>query len=245
MRYLVLSDIHSNLAALEAVLAEAGEVDQVWCLGDIVGYGPDPNECVERIRSLPHLAVVGNHDCGTLGKLDLNDFNVYARRACLWNREQLSAENWEYLDSLDELIVQGDITLVHGSPRSPIWEYVMSPEAAEVNFAILETPYCFVGHTHVPQIYLEETAVEGETSCREFLRPEGLPVPLGKERMIINPGGVGQPRDSDPRAAYLILDMDSRTIYHHRVAYSIEVTQEKMRKAGLPRRLIDRLDYGW
>jgi len=240
MRYLVLSDIHSNLAALEAVLAEAGEVDQVWCLGDLVGYGPDPNECVERIRSLPHLCVVGNHDWGTLGKLDLNDFNAYARRACLWNREQLSAENKEYLDSLDELIVEGDFTLVHGSPRSPIWEYVMSPDEAAHSFAFFDTPYCFVGHTHVPGMF-----VEGSASCQAVPVQEDRPVPLGRERMIINPGGVGQPRDGDPRAAYLILDTDSMVIVHHRVEYPIEVTQEKMRKAGLPGRLIDRLDYGW
>jgi len=240
MRYLVLSDIHSNLAALEAVLAEAGEVDQVWCLGDVVGYGPDPNECVERISSLPHLCVVGNHDWGTLGKLDLNDFNAYARRACLWNREQLSAENREYLDSLDELIVEGDFTLVHGSPRSPIWEYVMSPGEAAHSFAFFDTPYCLVGHTHVPGIFVERSA-----SCEAVLVQEGRPMPLGRERMIINPGGVGQPRDGDPRAAYLILDTDSMTVEHRRVEYPIEVTQEKMRKAGLPRRLIDRLDYGW
>ena len=141
MRYLVLSDIHSNLAALEAVLAEAGEVDQVWCLGDLVGYGPDPNECIERIRSLSHLCVVGNHDVGTLGKLDLNDFNAYARRACLWNRDHLSAENREYLDSLDELIVEGNFTLVHGSPRSPIWEYVMSLKIRSIaSWATLTCP---------------------------------------------------------------------------------------------------------
>ena len=240
MRYLVLSDIHSNLAALEAVLAEAGEVDQVWCLGDLVGYGPDPNECVERIRSLPHLCVVGNHDWGTLDKLDLNDFNAYARRACLWNREQLSAENRDYIDSLDEFVVEGAFTLVHGSPRSHLWEYVMSPDEATHSFAFFDTPYCFVGHTHVPGIFVERSA-----SCEAVPVQGDRPVPLGPERMIINPGGVGQPRDSDPRAAYLILDTDNMTIEHHRVEYAIEVTQEKMRKAGLPRRLIDRLDYGW
>jgi len=240
MRYLVLSDIHSNLAALEAVLAEAGEVDQVWCLGDLVGYGPDPNECVERIRALPHLCVAGNHDWGTLGKLDLNNFNAYARWANLWNREQLSEENREYLDILDEYVVEGDFTLVHGSPRDPIWEYVMSPDTAERSFAFFDTPYCFVGHTHVPRIF-----VERGTSCEAVPVQENRVVPLGHERLIINPGGVGQPRDGDPRAAYLILDTENLTIVHHRVEYPIEVTQERMRKAGLPLRLIERLDYGW
>ena len=240
MRNLVLSDIHSNLAALEAVLADAGEVEHVWCLGDLVGYGPDPNECVARIRQLPHLCVAGNHDWGVLGKLDLSDFNAYARRACLWNREQLSEENREYLEELDEHIAEGDFTLVHGSPRAPIWEYVMSLDVAARNFASFDTPFCFVGHTHAPIAFVEESA-----SCRAIALPEDQPVRLGRERLIINPGGVGQPRDGDPRAAYLILDTDDLIIEHHRVAYPIEITQRKMQKAGLPRQLIDRLDYGW
>ncbi len=240
MRYLVLSDIHSNLAALEAVLAEAGEVDQVWCLGDLVGYGPDPNECVERIRELPHICVAGNHDWGVLGKLDLSDFNAYARQACLWNRQRLTEENREYLDNLDEYIVEGDFTLVHGSPRYPIWEYVMSPGVAWRSLASFDTPYCFVGHTHVPVIFAAR-----DDFCDTCPLLEGQPLQLGQERLIINPGGVGQPRDGDPRAACLILDPDKGTIEHHRVEYPIEVTQKKMEEAGLPRQLIDRLDHGW
>ena len=240
MRYLILSDIHSNLAALEAVLAEAGEVDQVWCLGDLVGYGPDPNECVERIRELPHICVAGNHDWGVLGKLDLSDFNAYARQACLWNRHRLTEENREYLDNLDEYIIEGDFTLVHGSPRYPIWEYIMSPGVAWRSLASFDTAYCFVGHTHVPVIFAARDGF-----CETCPLPEGQPLQLGQERLIINPGGVGQPRDGDPRAAYLTLDVDNMLIEHRRVEYPIEITQEKMEEAGLPRRLIHRLDYGW
>jgi len=240
MHILVLSDIHSNLAALEAVLADAGEVDQVWCLGDVVGYGPDPNECVERIRQLSPLCVAGNHDWGVLGKLDLDDFNAYARQACLWNREQLTDENREYLESLSERLVEGDFTLVHGSPRAPIWEYIMSLDVAALNFAAFETHYCFVGHTHVPIIFVEQGS-----SCKALRLPEARRVQLGPERLIIHPAGVGQPRDGDPRASYVILDDEALVIEHHRVQYPIEVTQRKMEKAGLPRQLIDRLDYGW
>ena len=240
MRVLVLSDIHSNLAAFEAVLSAAGEVDQVWCMGDLVGYGPDPNECVERIREFPHICVAGNHDWGVLGKLDLNDFNPNARQACLWNREQLSTENRQYLDDLDERIVQDDFTLVHGSPRWPIWEYISVPAEAAPNFGFFETTYCFVGHTHAPIIFIET-----EDSCQAAALPQDRPVALGPERLIINPGGVGQPRDGDPRASYLILDTEHLIIEHHRIEYPIEDTQKRMLKAGLPLQLIARLGVGW
>jgi predicted phosphodiesterase len=142
MRYLVFSDIHSNLEAFEAVLDDAGSFDQAWCLGDVVGYGPNPNECVERLRSLPHVCVAGNHDWATLGKLDLRDFNPDAREANLWNRAQLTEDSLAYLEDLPELIVEGDFTLVHGSPRHPIWEYIIYPSTAEMNFDFFETPYC-------------------------------------------------------------------------------------------------------
>jgi len=240
VRALVLSDIHSNLAALEAVLSDAGEVDQVWCLGDLVGYGPDPNECISRIRELPHICVAGNHDYGVLGKLDLSDFNSHAREACLWNRRQLSADNRQYLDALGETLVTGDFTLVHGSPRMPIWEYILGPEEAEANFGFFDTPYCLVGHTHVPAIF-----IEGTSSCKAFPLRAGQSLSLGPERLIINPGGVGQPRDGDPGASYMILDTERVVIEHYRVDYPIEETQKRMLKAGLPPQLIARLSIGW
>lgn len=244
MRCLVLSDIHSNLEAFEAVLADAGPVDQAWCLGDVVGYGPDPNACVELLRSTPHICIAGNHDWATLGKLDIRDFNADAREANLWNRRQLKANNLAYLDALPKTIVEGQFSLAHGSPCQPIWEYVIYASTAREGFNCFDTPYCFVGHTHTPVLFRLDDR-DGEDLC-EMIAPslEG-PVSLGPQRLIINPGSVGQPRDGDPRASYAILDVDALTVEHHRVAYAVEMTQEKMSKHGLPERLVLRLAYGW
>lgn len=243
MRCLVLSDIHSNLEAFETVLDHAGTVDQVWCLGDVVGYGPDPNGCVELLRSRPHLCIAGNHDWATLGKLDLRDFNPDAREANLWNREQLTPGNLAYLEELPEHLVEGQFTLIHGSPRHPIWEYIIYPSTAENNFDLFETPYCLVGHTHSPVIFQQG---ENESSeVKEILPSIDEPMDLGPERLIINPGSVGQPRDGDPRASYLILDDEEMTIEYRRVAYPVEKTQAKMIEQGLPSRLVLRLGYGW
>ena len=244
MRYLILSDIHSNLEAFEAVLDDAGPVDQVWCLGDVVGYGPDPNGCVAQLRSLDHLCVAGNHDWATVGKLDLSDFNPDAREANLWNRKHLSPSNLAYLESLPETLVQGDFTLLHGSPRHPIWEYIIYASTAEVNFEHFDTRYCLVGHTHTPMIFRRHQREDGQDS--EALAPTlDQPLELGSERLIINPGSVGQPRDGDPRASYAILDDEGLTIEHRRVAYSWERTQAKMMGQDLPLRLVLRLQYGW
>jgi diadenosine tetraphosphatase ApaH/serine/threonine PP2A family protein phosphatase len=242
MRYALISDIHANLAALMAVLdhLDVKTVDEVWCLGDVVGYGPDPNECLERLRELPHRCLAGNHDWAVLGKLDLEDFNPDARRACLWTREQLTPTSRAYLESLEERIVEGDFTLAHGSPRHPIWEYIIYPSNAQVNFAHFDTPYCFVGHSHVPIIFRDRGS---EIDIRPI--ELGVPMPLGEERLIINPGSVGQPRDGDPRASYVLLDAEARTIEYRRVPYPIEETQRKMVQVGLPPRLIIRLSYGW
>jgi len=241
MRYLVLSDIHANLAAFEAVLEDAGEFDQIWCLGDVVGYGPDPNECIERLREFPHLCVAGNHDWACIGKLDIFDFNFDAQQACRWTHERLTAASREYLENLPTVIVQGEFTLVHGSPRHPVWEYVLSPLIARVNFAHFETPFCLLGHTHAPVIF----RLVAEDVCEPLLPPLNEPFPLGDQRLIINPGGVGQPRDGDPRASYALLDIEAMTMEFRRVEYPIHVTQAKMIKAGLPPRLIARLSYGW
>jgi diadenosine tetraphosphatase ApaH/serine/threonine PP2A family protein phosphatase len=246
MRILVLSDIHSNLEALQSVLADAGPIDEIWCLGDVVGYGPDPNACVELLRSRAHVCIAGNHDWATLGKLDLRDFNPDAREANLWNRKQLTPENLAYLDALPETVVRGAFTLTHGSPRHPIWEYIIYASTAEVNFQHFNTPYCFAGHTHTPVIFrLHGGPNETETKT-EALPPalnEGMA--LRGERLIINPGSVGQPRDGDPRASYALLDDEAMTIEHRRVAYPLEKTQAKMMERGLPLRLVLRLAYGW
>lgn len=247
MRYLVLSDIHSNLEAFQAVLDDAGPVDRIWCLGDVVGYGPDPNACVDLLRSKPHLCVAGNHDWATLGKLDLRDFNVDAREANLWNREQLTPDNLAYLEALPESIVEGEFTLAHGSPCEPIWEYITDSSTAFESFGCFDTLYCFVGHTHTPVIYRldGEHSEVGEHEAEPMVELSDGSVKLGSERLIINPGSVGQPRDGDFRAGYVLLDVEACTLVHRRVPYPFRRTQEKMTGHGLPPRLIVRLGFGW
>jgi len=241
VRYLVLSDIHANLAALEAVLEDAPDFDEVWCLGDLVGYGPKPNECIERVRGLPHTSLAGNHDWAALGKLDLSSFNTIARTANEWTQRQLTSSSRGYLNGLSPSLQQGDFAMAHASPREPIWEYIMDTHTARENFEHFQTPYCLVGHTHVPVLFELD---EDRGRCEALLPPLPEPVNLGSRRAIINPGSVGQPRDGDPRASYALLDTDEMTWSFHRVAYPIEVTQERMEAAGLPRRLIDRLEMG-
>ncbi len=244
MRVLVFSDIHSNLEAFQAVLDDAGPVDRVWCLGDVVGYGPDPNACVELLRSLPHLCIAGNHDWATLGKLDLRDFNPDAREANLWNRQQLTPDNLAYLEDLPETRVEGLFTLIHGSPRHPIWEYIIYASTAQINFEYFDTPYCFVGHTHAPVLFSLQD--EGNAKTCEAIQPDvNDSLYLGAERLIINPGSVGQPRDGDPRASYALLNPEALTIEYRRVAYPVERTQAKMMEHDLPLRLVLRLGYGW
>lgn len=244
MRCLVVSDIHSNLEAFEMVLQDAGPVDQVWCLGDLVGYGPDPNACVELLRSRSHLCIAGNHDWATLGKLDLRDFNADARQANLWNREQLTPDNLAYLEALPEILVEGQFTLAHGSPRHPVWEYVIYATTAQANFECFDTPFCLVGHTHTPVVF--RLINDGNNdSCEAFPPSLDGPLELGPVRSLINPGSVGQPRDGDPRASYLLLDTVKLTIQHCRIEYAVDRTQAKMERNGLPDRLVARLMYGW
>ncbi len=244
MQILILSDIHANLVALDTVLKDAGKFDRIWCLGDIVGYGPEPNACVERLQQFDLVCIAGNHDWAVLDKLDLEEFNPDARRAAMWTRDQLTANNLAWLSALPERIpTQAEkFTLVHGSPRYPIWEYVMTPAVARINFDFFDTLICFMGHTHVPVIF--RYIVDEHQATAEPLS-EGTSMPVGHERMMINPGSVGQPRDGDPRAAYAILDLEAMTLTHHRVEYDIAATQAKMQAANLPPRLVTRLSYGW
>jgi diadenosine tetraphosphatase ApaH/serine/threonine PP2A family protein phosphatase len=241
MRVLVVSDIHSNYAALQAVLDDAGAWDIIWSLGDIVGYGPEPNECIARLNEYPHLAIPGNHDWGVLGKIDLADFNAEARLANLWTREKLTAGSRAYLEALPETRVEGDVTLAHGSPRRPIWEYLIYEGDARTNFKYFRTTLCLVGHTHVPVKF----RYDAETDDCEAEAPDEGGTLLGPARYIINPGSVGQPRDGDPRAAYMFIDTDRGSVEHRRVTYEITATQKKMRSAGLPNHLVARLDVGW
>jgi predicted phosphodiesterase len=251
MRVLVISDIHANRAALEAVLEDAGQIgfDAAWCLGDIVGYGPEPDWCVNRIRHLDAAvgltAIVGNHDWAALERMEVDDFNPEAARTVVWTRKHLSDESLAWLGDLpkDPIVEEGRFTLAHGSPRDSVWEYILDPFIAGENFRDERFTFCLVGHTHVPVLY---TLQDGESTVRVRHPVIGEVLRLPDEgRAILNPGSVGQPRDGDSRAAYAILDTVEATWQVRRVAYPIEITQAHMREAGLPDRLITRLSFGW
>lgn len=243
MRILVISDIHANLVAFETVLKDAkGEWDYVWCLGDVVGYGPDPNESCDLLKTLPHLCLAGNHDWAALGRLDIRTFNVDARKAVHWTQETLTDENIAFLSALPTTFVLDNYTLAHGSPREPVWEYILDPLIAALNFPHFETDYCLVGHTHTPVIF-ELKDEEGDTGSQQPRYRE--PRSMNGHRLIINPGSVGQPRDSNPDAAYGILDIEHGLFEHRRVSYPIYQTQEKMRNFDMPERLVTRLEHGW
>lgn len=242
MKVLVISDIHANLTALESVLNDAGDFTSVWCLGDLVGYGPDPNECIELVASLPNLTcILGNHDAATLKLIDVGSFNPEARAGILWTQENLNPANSEFLQELPERAVMDHITLVHGSPRQPIWEYLLDTRTATTNFDHFDTAYCFVGHTHLPVVY----HLPDEAISAHLIVPENSTQLALAPRAIINPGSVGQPRDRDPRAAYAILDLEQYTWECHRAIYDIHSVQERMQAAGMPERHIIRLAAGW
>jgi predicted phosphodiesterase len=242
MHILVISDIHANLTALEAVLADAGEVEAVWCLGDLVGYGPNPNECIELVRELPSLkCILGNHDAAALGQIDSDTFNPEARAAIHWTQTMLSDASRVFLESLDEKVVIDDVTLAHGSPRHPVWEYLLDSRTATQSFDHFDTDYCFVGHTHLPVVY----TLFAHQHVAHLLSPEpDVDLPL-EPRAILNPGSVGQPRDRDPRASYAIFDDEACTWRNRRVPYDITAVQARMVAAGLPSRHIQRLTAGW
>ncbi|HRJ40863.1 MAG: metallophosphoesterase [Caldilineaceae bacterium] len=265
MRVLIISDIHANFIALESVLAAAqGKYDAVWCLGDVVGYGPMPNECCQLVDELADHRVIGNHDWAVLGRpgIDVDDFNPMAREAVLWTRSVLTAPNRSLLENFPDVPVQPfgvpNLLLTHASPRQPVWEYVHTPTIALENFAWFDEPICLVGHTHKPAIYrwrLERTWDQVENGVEVGAATvDHLPAPVEEalyleittnQRLILNPGSVGQPRDNDPRAAYAFLDTELMTWELCRTPYPIDLTQSQMRAAHLPRRLIDRLSYGW
>lgn len=238
----LLSDIHSNLEALCAVIDDAGgreAIDEVWCLGDMVGYGPDPNACLDVLLGMEHVMVAGNHDLAAVGRLSLAEFNPYAAAACRWTGGQLTPAHRETLAALPLREERGPFTLVHGSPRNPAWEYVTSARQAMACLEDVDTPCCLVGHTHLSMVFrLTDGGMAGERA-----RP-GQVVSLAGERLVLNPGGVGQPRDGDPRACYAIYDTDEESVEFRRVPYDIGATQRKMREAGLPGYLAERLTYG-
>lgn len=239
MRIAVLSDIHANLPALDAVLADAGGVDAVWHLGDVVGYGPEPDAVVERLRSIGALGVRGNHDAAACGGPEIDWFNPDARRAMEWTRAAISPATASWLGALPERRTIGACELVHGSPREPIWEYITSTGVARTNLELLGAPIGLHGHTHLPVAWVED---RGRV---EPVRPgRGSRLELAGRRALVNPGSVGQPRDGDRDASYAILEPEAGIVTWRRVAYDVASVQGAMRAAGLPASLSARLSVG-
>jgi diadenosine tetraphosphatase ApaH/serine/threonine PP2A family protein phosphatase len=242
MRVLVITDIHANLVALEAVLEKAGEVDAVWCLGDVVGYGPNPNECIELIKEQPNLiCLLGNHDAAAIGMLDVSTFNPEARLSVEWTQDELTAENKAFLDDRPMTHIEGAVTLAHGSPRHPVYEYLLDTRAATENFEHFQNDFCFVGHTHLPVLFY----MENEDYMARLTIPAIDETTQLTPRSIINPGSVGQPRDRDPRAAFAIYNTETNEWDYSRVDYDIEATQKRMMEHELPERHVMRLTSGW
>jgi len=240
MRVLILSDIHANAAALDSVLNSAGAVDAVWCLGDVVGYGPDPNECITRLKEIPNLVCLqGNHDAAASGHLPLEGFNIEARNSIEWLRGCLTADSLAFLQALEPRSESNGVTLAHASPRQPMLEYLLDSYSAAENFHYFGTDFCFVGHTHIPLLFVSRNH---EVSMR--VPAPNTKVPLAR-RCIANPGSVGQPRDRDPRAAYAIFDTEADTWDFVRIPYDVAAVQSRMISAGLPERHINRLAGGW
>ncbi len=240
MRYAVISDVHGNLEALKKVLSEikSEAVDEVLFLGDAVGYGPEPNECIELLKKGCRIMLAGNHDWAALGLTDVSYFNSVALEAIQWTIDVLKDKNRKFLGTFPLLKRLDKLLLVHSTPKQPEqWHYLFTYRDAEVNFQLFEEWVCLIGHSHQPVII--ERLPSGELiTCKDeaYLRHDA--------RYIINVGSVGQPRDGNPKAAYAVLDLDKTTISIKRVEYEISLTQEKMRKAGLPEYLIERLSYG-
>ena len=239
MRLAVLSDIHANLAALNAVRDDLPQVDEVWVLGDIVGYGPQPNEVIAALQQLDARAVMGNHDGAAVGVVDAGWFNPDAAAAIRWTAEVINDNSRAYLAALPEVHRDADRTAVHGSPREPIWEYITDARVASANLGAFQTRHCLFGHTHQPVIY----RADGDR-VEPVAAMTGAPVHLDARRALINPGSVGQPRDGNPDASYLVLDDTAGTAEFRRVRYDIDLTQRLMREAGLPRWLVERLKLG-
>lgn len=242
MKILVISDIHANMTALEAVLQSAGKYEAVWCLGDLVGYGPDPNECIERISSLSNLICIkGNHDAALTGEGNIEYFNDEAGRSIRITRELIKPANLHFLEGLPGIVTTEMVTLTHGSPRHPVWEYIIDSHTALANFEYFSTRLAFVGHTHLPVSFILDE--NEEKVHRKSLRQDVL-IPL-RLKMILNPGSVGQPRDYDSRASYAIFDTEAMTWENHRITYDIPAVQERILRLGMPEKHALRLSEGW
>jgi diadenosine tetraphosphatase ApaH/serine/threonine PP2A family protein phosphatase len=239
MRIGIVSDVHANLPALDAVLAALGRIDALWQLGDVVGYGPHPDEVVARLREHVAIGVMGNHDAAAIGSVDTGYFNSAARRAIAWTAGRISPETRAWLESQPERREEDGATLVHGSPRDPTWEYVFSGSVARPSFDAFSTSWCLHGHTHVPAAWI---LGPGGLELRQ--PASGETVRLDEGRLLVNPGSVGQPRDGDPRASALVLDTEAGTLTWIRVPYPIAEVQAAMRAVHLPAALVERLDWG-
>ncbi len=238
----MVSDIHSNATALDAVLEAAGAVDAVWQLGDVVGYGPDPDEVVTRLRAAGATGVRGNHDAAATGALDTDWFNSYAREAIEWTRRTISSSTRDWLEALPERLDEGPIGLRHGSFRDPVWEYITGPRVAVVSLERVEAEGLelgLFGHTHQPAVYRDEGDRVGMATPSG-----GETLTLDERPTLLNPGSVGQPRDGIPTASWMLLDTERREATWHRTAYDIAAVQARMRRVGLPERLAQRLALG-
>jgi diadenosine tetraphosphatase ApaH/serine/threonine PP2A family protein phosphatase len=242
MRIAVISDVHANLVALDAVLAHVGSVDALWHLGDIVGYGPQPDAVVDRLATLGAVGVRGNHDSAAAGGDEIDWFNVDARDAMEWTRRTITPATVAWLSGLPLRRDEAGFTLAHGSPLDPTWEYVTTTAAARDNLEAITTDHGINGHTHVPVAF----SLDGGRMGR-FSPSDGRAAAIGLDghRLLLNPGSVGQPRDGDPRASYMLLELDTRRARWHRVPYDIDAVQVQMRAVGLPARLIERLRHGF
>ena len=242
MRILVVSDIHANFVAFEAVLKDAGSFDTVWCLGDVVGYGPQPNECVEQLRELHPVCLAGNHDLAVTGQVALWDFTKDAQEVIFWTRHWLTQENMEWLTNLSSTPqVEHGITIVHASLRDPVWEYITNASLVKDNIQFAQTPICLHGHTHLATLFRKKW---DEYRILEEYPRLNTPIKLIPDQMFINPGSVGQPRDEDPRAAYAIINTDEMTYTQKRVLYDVTTVQALMKQAKFSNRLIRRLRFG-
>lgn len=248
---LFIADIHGNLLALEKVLEDYQgrgfplESSTVVCLGDVVGYGARPSACVERLQSLDAITVMGNHDAAVVGEVSVEWFNPMARSAVRWTREQVKSAHVDWLASLPRQLDHGAFDCVHGSPSDPFSEYITGP--LEATRAVDESHQSAVmsGHTHIPALYRSRSTDGSSRLTDETLNPgEHVPVDPSQQRLAVNPGSVGQPRDGDPRAAYLVWDRDQYEMIWYRTSYPIEETQREIREAGLPDRLASRLAVG-
>jgi diadenosine tetraphosphatase ApaH/serine/threonine PP2A family protein phosphatase len=242
MQVAIVSDIHGNRHALEAVLADvdAAGPGEIWCLGDLVGYGAEPDACVEQTLERCSLVLAGNHDLAVIGALAIDEFSSGAAAAARWTAETMAEGNLEALRALTPLDLDREVGLYHASPRDPIWEYVLSNLLADLCLDVQRHRICLVGHSHVALAFDRRPGA----SASGELRLGGSRADLSEGEWLINPGSVGQPRDGDPRAAWLLLDLDAWTAEWRRVDYDVAGAQAAIVAAGLPETLAERLEYG-